>query len=237
MINDAVRQLLTAYLQGEFADTPELLDVVIPDYPPFAKRFIRDNGIWARTLKRDDVHLVTDRIDAVVPEGVRTVDGTVHAADVIVYGTGFQASDFLTPMKVVGRGGVELHERWGGDARAHLGITLPGYPNLFLMYGPNTNIVVNGSITYFSECEAHYIVACVRHLLATGARALAPTAEAHDAYNAKVDAENLRRAWGVSSVKSWYKNATGRSAQNWPFSLLDYWRQTRDVDISQYEVF
>jgi 4-hydroxyacetophenone monooxygenase len=237
VMNDAIRQLLTAYLQGEFADAPELLDAVVPDYPPFAKRFIRDNGIWARTLKRDDVHLVTDRIEAIVPEGVRMVDGTVHEADVIVYGTGFQASDFLTPMKVVGRGGVDLHERWGGDARAHLGITLPGYPNLFLLYGPNTNIVVNGSITYFSECEAHYIVACVRHLLATGARALAPTAEAHDAYNAKVDAENLRRAWGVSSVNSWYKNATGRSAQNWPFSLLDYWRQTRDVDISQYEVF
>ena len=80
-------------------------------------------------------------------------------------------------------------------------------------------------------------MACVSHLLATGARALEPTAEAHDAYNAEVDAENLRMAWGVSSVNSWYKNATGRSAQNWPFSLLDYWRQTRDVDISQYEVF
>ena len=119
---------MTAYLQGEFADAPELLAAVMPDYPPFAKRFIRDNGIWARTLKRDDVHLVTDRIEAIVPEGVRTVDGTLHEADVIIYGTGFQASDFLTPMKVVGRGGVDLHERWGGDARAYLGITLPGLP-------------------------------------------------------------------------------------------------------------
>ena len=115
--------------------------------------------MWAATLLRDDVHLVTERIDAVVtPTACATVDGTVHEADVIIYGTGFQASDFLMPMKVVGRGGVELHERWGGDARAYLGITLPGFPNLFLLYGPNTNIVVNGSITYFSECEVHYIV-------------------------------------------------------------------------------
>jgi 4-hydroxyacetophenone monooxygenase len=236
IVNEGLRQLLVAYLQGEFAADPELAAAVTPDYPPFAKRFIRDNGIWARTLLRDDVHLVTDGIDAVVADGVRTVDGTVHEADVIIYGTGFQASDFLTPMKVVGQGGVELHERWGGDARAHLGITLPGYPNLFLLYGPNTNIVVNGSITYFSECEVHYIVACVRHLLATGARALQPTPEAHDAYNERVDAENRRMAWGASTVNSWYKNATGRSAQNWPFSLLDYWRQTRDLDVSQYEV-
>jgi 4-hydroxyacetophenone monooxygenase len=236
VVNDGVRQLLVAYLQGEFAAAPELVDKVTPDYPPFAKRFIRDNGIWARTLTRDDVHLVTDGIDAVVAEGVRTVDGTVHEADVIIYGTGFQASDFLMPMKVVGRGGVELHERWGGDARAHLGVTLPDFPNLFLMYGPNTNIVVNGSITYFSECEVTYVLACLRHLLATGARALVPTSEAHDAYNERVDAENRRMAWGVSSVNSWYKNATGRSAQNWPFSLLDYWRQTRDVDVDQYEV-
>jgi 4-hydroxyacetophenone monooxygenase len=139
-------------------------------------------------------------------------------------------------MKVVGRGGVELHERWGGDARAHLGITLPGFPSLFLLYGPNTNIVVNGSITYFSECEVHYVLACIRELLARGARALEPTTAAHDASNARVDAENLKMAWGVSSVSTWYKNATGRTAQNWPFSLLEYWQLTRDVDLSQYEL-
>jgi 4-hydroxyacetophenone monooxygenase len=236
MINEFVRQMLAGYLDAEFADRPDLLEQVRPDYPPFAKRFIRDNGIWARTLKRDDVRLVTTGIAEIVPEGVRTVDGVVHEVDVLIYGTGFQASDFLMPMKVVGRGGIELHERWGGDARAHLGVTLPGFPSLFLLYGPNTNIVVNGSITYFSECEVHYVVACLREVLARGARALEPTTAAHDAYNARVDAENLKMAWGVSSVSTWYKNATGRTAQNWPFSLLEYWQLTRDVDLSQYEL-
>jgi 4-hydroxyacetophenone monooxygenase len=160
----------------------------------------------------------------------------VHEVDVIIYGTGFTASEFLMPMKVVGRGGADLHERWGGDARAHLGVTLPGFPNLFLLYGPNTNIVVNGSITYFSECGVHYLTECVRHLLATGSRALEPTEEAHAASNARIDAENLRRAWGVATVNSWYRNATGRTAQNWPFSLLDYWQRTRTVDLTEYEV-
>jgi len=235
-VNDLVRQLLTDYLEAEFAEAPELLQRIVPDYPPFAKRFIRDNGIWARTLQRDDVHLVTDRIEEITAKGVRTVDGVEHQVDAIVYGTGFTASDFLMPMRVVGRDGVDLHERWGGDARAHLGITLPGFPNLFLLYGPNTNIVVNGSITYFSECEVRYVVACIRRLLDTGARALEVRGEAHDASNARVDAANLRMAWGVSTVNTWYRNVTGRTAQNWPFTLLDYWQRTREPDPTEYDL-
>ncbi|MDQ6695936.1 MAG: FAD-dependent oxidoreductase [Actinomycetota bacterium] len=234
--NEFVRQLLIEYAQTEFADAPELLAHVIPDYPPFAKRFIRDNGIWAQTLKREDVELCTDPITEITADGVRTADGTLHEADVIIYGTGFQASDFLTPMRVVGRGGTDLHQRWGGDARAYLGITLPRFPNFFMLYGPNTNIVVNGSITFFSECEVHYIVDCVRSLLERDARALEPRDDVYDAYNTRVDAENLRMAWGVSSVNSWYTNATGRSAQNWPFSLLEYWQNTRAVDVDDYDM-
>jgi 4-hydroxyacetophenone monooxygenase len=234
--NDTLRELLTAYLHGEFADRQDLVDKVIPHYPPFSKRFIRDDGRWARTLRRDDVDLVTEPIAEVTAAGVRTADGVVHEADVLIYGTGFAASDFLTPMKVVGRGGRDLHEVWNGDARAYLGITLPGFPSFFLLYGPNTNIVVNGSIVYFSECEVTYLVACIREMLAGGIRAIDPESAVHDAYNARVDAENLKMAWGVSSVNSWYKNRTGRTAQNWPFSLLEYWQQTRTVDLDDYEL-
>ena len=235
-VNDFVRQVLTDYLANEFADRPDLFAKVVPDYPPFAKRFIRDNGVWAKTVKRDDVDLVTDPIREITAEGVVTVDGTLHETDVVIYGTGFQASEFLTPMKVVGRGGADLHQRWSGDARAYLGVTLPGFPNLFLLYGPNTNIVVNGSITYFSECEVRYVLECIRTLLERGARSMEPTQAAHDAYNERIDAENARLAWGASSVNSWYKNATGRTAQNWPFSLLEYWQQTRHVDLHDYDV-
>ncbi len=195
--NDFMRQFLTDYLTKQFDGHPELLAQVIPDYAPFSKRFILDNGVWARTLTRENVHLVTDSIAEITPEGVRTTDGTVHHADVIIYGTGFKASDFLTPMKVTGRGGTDLHQHWGGDARAYLGITLPGFPNFFMLYGPNTNIVVNGSIIYFSECEVHYVAGCIRRMLETGVRAIDPKPEVHDAYNERVDAENLRMAWGV----------------------------------------
>lgn len=234
--NDGLRELLTAYLQGEFADRPDLADQVVPAYPPFAKRFIRDDGRWARTLKRDNVDLVTDAIAEVTPTGVRTADGVVHDADVLIFGTGFAASDFLTPMKVTGRGGRDLHETWDGDARAYLGVTLPGFPSLYLLYGPNTNIVVNGSIVFFSECEVTHLLGCIREVLSRGARAIDARPEVHDAYNARVDAENLKMAWGVSSVNSWYKNRTGRTAQNWPFSLLAYWQQTRNIDLDDYEL-
>ncbi len=232
--DELIRQLFAQHLQAELADRPDLLDAVMPDYPPFSKRFIRDDGAWARTIVRDDVDLVTTTIAEITPEGVRTEDGVLHEADVLIYGTGFTASDFLMPMRIVGRDGVELHDRWKGDARAYLGITLPGYPNLFLLYGPNTNIVVNGSITYFSECEVHHVVGCIEALLRAGANALEPTQEAHDAYNEEVDAENLRMAWGVSSVSTWYKNATGRTAQNWPFSLREYWERTRVPDLDDF---
>jgi len=235
-VNDFVRLMLTAYVEEEFADRPDLAAAVLPTYPPGAKRTIRDNGVWAATLKRENVRLVTTPIDRITATGVTTTDGEEHPADVVVYGTGFQASQFLTPMRVTGRGGLDLHEHWRGDARAYLGVTIPGFPNLFCLYGPNTNIVVNGSIIYFSECGVRYVLACVEHLLRSGGRALDVKPDVHAAFNEAVDAENRRMAWGASPVRSWYKNARGRVSQNWPFTLLEYWRRTRQIDPADYDV-
>jgi 4-hydroxyacetophenone monooxygenase len=235
-LNDALRVLLTEAIEAQYDDRPDLLPKVVPTYPPAAKRIIVDNGVWAQTLKRPDVTLTTDAIDRITPEGIVTEDGRLHPADVIIYGTGFQPSRFLTPMKVVGRGGVDLHHRWDGDARAYLGITVPGFPNFFLLYGPNTNIVVNGSIIWFSECEVRYVMDHLRTVLAGGHRALDVKPEVHDRYNRQVDAENLRMVWGVADVNSWYRNAKGRVAQNWPFPLVDYWERTRAIDPGDYDV-
>jgi len=233
MMNEFVRQMLTSHLEAEFTD-PELRAKMIPPYPPLAKRVVRDNGSWARALQRDNVTVDTTGIEAITPTGVRTVDGAEHELDVLIYGTGFTASQFLTPMKVVGNGGVDLHERWGGDARAYLGLTVPEFPNLFLLYGPNTNIVINGSIIYFSECEVHYVTEAVRLLLETGKRSMDCRVDVHDAYNERIDAANRQMVWGAAEVNSWYRNAKGRVAQNWPFSLLEYWQQTRTVDPEDY---
>lgn len=233
-ISEFTRQILTEFMSAHFADRPDLLAQVIPSYPPGAKRMVRDNGIWAATLKRDHVHLVGDRIAAITPTGVRMVDGSEFEVDVLIYGTGYQASEFLTPMKVTGVDGVDLHDMWKGDARAYLGVTIPGFPNLWCLYGPNTNIVINGSIIYFSECGVRYILGLVKEILSSGVKALDVKRDVHDAFNEAVDAENKRMAWGWSDVNSWYKNRHGRVAQNWPFTLLEYWQRTLAPSADDY---
>ena len=232
--NRQLRDLLAGSLQHQLKGRPDLIEKTLPNFPPASKRIVVDNGSWPNTLMREHVHLITEPISQVTPRGILTEDGEEHALDVLVYGTGFQASKFLTPVKVVGRGGVDMHEQWGGDARAYLGITMPNFPNFFFLYGPNTNIVVNGSIVYFSECEVQYVLECLRFLLESGQRALDCREDVHDAYNERIDAGNLKRAWGVSSVPSWYKSDSGRVAQNWPFTLLEYWQQTKKVDPADY---
>ncbi len=233
-VNAEMRELLVMWLQVMTANEPGLFDKVLPDYPPFSKRFVVDDGALLMTYQQPHVRLETTGIERIEAGGVRTTDGLLHEVDVIVYGTGFTASDFLMPMEVVGRRGESLHDRWKGDARAYLGVTIPGFPNLFCLYGPNTNIVVNGSIIYYSECEVHYAVECIRLLLESGSGSLDCRVDVHDAYNERIDAANALRTWGFSKVRSWYKNSTGRTAQNWPFSVLEFYEQTRHPDPDDY---
>jgi 4-hydroxyacetophenone monooxygenase len=233
--NEHLRMLLGMYIGLCFGDRPDLLAAVMPDYPPAAKRIIRDNGIWATTLKRDNVQLVTNSISRISTAGLQMEDGSNLDVDVIIYATGFQASRFLTPMTVSGRCGIDLHEQWDGNARAYLGVVSPNFPNFFMLYGPNTNIVVNGSIIYFSECEVHYVMQCLRYILTKQARAIDCRSDVHDRYNERIDEGNRLMAWGASSVNSWYKSESGRVAQNWPFSLLEFWQQTREINEADYE--
>jgi 4-hydroxyacetophenone monooxygenase len=236
-LNDRIRATLTEAIHAQLTDAPELRDQVVPRYPVGGKRVLRDDGTWLRALKRDNVRLVTEPLREITATGLATADGTEYGADVLVYGTGFQASNFLTPMKVVGRGGVDLHTRWDGDARAYLGMTVPGFPNLFCLYGPNTNIGgQGGSIIFFSECEVTYVLDAVRHLLATGHRTMDVRPDVHDAYNAWVDEGNANRAWGWTSVTTWFQNEKGRSASQWPFPAQEFWRRTHRVDPADYDI-
>lgn len=228
--NLMLREMAAQALAAQVADRPDLVDKVIPQYPVGGKRAVLDNGVWLGALKRPNVELITDRIERITPKGVVTADGAEHEVDVLIYGTGFKASSFLSSLKVKGRGGQDLHETWAGDARAYLGITTPGFPNFFIIYGPNTNIVVNGSIIFFSECAVRYIVGCLKLLAETGARAMEPKREVHDDFNRRVDEANQGWAWGSPHVTSWYKNELGRVSQNWPFGLIDYWRATLAPD-------
>jgi 4-hydroxyacetophenone monooxygenase len=233
-LNDQFRGLLVENLEAHLGDRPELLEMCTPDYPPGAKRALIDDGAWLQALKRPNVELNVDPIAAITPTGLRTESGAEHEFDVLIYATGFQASSFLHPMKIYGKGGVELHEQWADEPRAYKGITVPGFPNLFCCYGPNTNIVVNGSIVFFSECEVRYILGCLALLMHENHAALDVKRSVHDAYNEMIDKGNRSMAWGQSNVNTWYKNANGRITQNWPFTLLRFWQETRAPERSDF---
>ena len=225
-VNAALREMLVMKIAEQLPDDPGLLENVVPQYPFGGKRSVRDNGVWIDALKRDNVDLITAGIDKITPAGVVTADGAEHPADILIYGTGFKASQFLSTYKIIGRAGESLHDHWAGDARAYLGMTVPGFPNFFMIYGPNTNIVVNGSIIFFSECSVRYIVGALELLADQNLATLEVKPTVHDDFNTRVDAANLQMAWGAPQSHSWYKNALGRVSQNWPFLLVDYWEAT-----------
>ncbi len=233
--NDFVRSMLLDVLRAQVEDDA-LFEQMVPHFPPFAKRALRDDGRWAAALGRSDVDLVTTPIAAITPHGVRTADGEEHPADVLIYGTGFSASAFVAPMRVFGRGGVELNEEWAGDARAYLGMTVPGFPNFFLLYGPNTNLVINGSILIMVECQVRYAVEAIGRLLSGGYRTMSCRRDVHERYGREMEEGNARMVWGVADVPTWYRNAHGRVTQNWPFDLHTYWDRTREPDLADYEL-
>ena len=235
-MNDFMREYFTQYMAEQIGDDPALLAKVVPTYPPFIKRMLQDNGTWLATLKRDNVDLVTEPIAAITPHGVRGADGVEHAVDVIIYATGFHANRFLWPMEIVGRDGVSLRERWGEEPRAYLGITVPGYPNLFCLYGPGTNLAHAGSIIFHSECQVRYVMACLAALLGGGFAAMDCHRDVHDAYAARFDARHAAMVWSHSGASSWYKNADGRILTTSPWRLVDYWGWTREPNLADFEL-
>ena len=180
-LNDISRQIFTAWLEQQVEDAA-LLEKVIPDYPTFGKRLLQDNGTWLRTLQRDDVDLIRDTIDHIDADGVTTVDGVHRPADVLVWATGFRVSEMLWPMRIVGADGRTIDEVWDGKPSAYLGITVSGFPNFFVMYGPGTNMVHGGSVINMSECQITYIMGCLDRLAAGPARTMDVRPEVQDDY-------------------------------------------------------
>jgi 4-hydroxyacetophenone monooxygenase len=233
--NEEVRVLLTRYIESQIADAPQLRDIAIPTYPVGAKRLLRDDGTYIAALARDNVTVVTDPITTITESGVETVTGH-HEVDVICCATGFRASEFLVPMSIVGREGRELHDSWDGDARAYLGMTVPGFPNFFLVYGPNTNLAVHGNLVFFFEREVSYILEAIRLILEKDVCAIDVREDVYEQYTREVNDANEKTAWGWSGVSTWYRNARGRSTQNWPYTVTEFWKRTSSVDEDDYEV-
>jgi cation diffusion facilitator CzcD-associated flavoprotein CzcO len=212
---------------------PALREQCTPDYVMGCKRILFSND-WYPTLARPDVDLVTDAIERIVPGGVVTAGGNLRQADVIIYGTGFQTLDFLAPMSVTGRDGRELHETWRNGAEAYLGITVAGYPNFFMLYGPNTNLGGN-SIIYMLEGQIGYVLGAIKALEREGLDWLDVRPEVQQAFTAWVDSASHSSVW-ESGCHSWYTTASGRNTNNWPDLTFRYRQRVRRFDLAGYRV-
>ncbi len=218
------------HMKKQTKSKPGLFEKVWPDYQIGCKRVLfADNYLPA--LTQPNVDLVTEKISEINDGGVVTADGVEHPADVIIWGTGFKVQEFLAPMAIKGAGGRDLHDEWRTGAHAYFGLAVPNFPNLLIMYGPNTN-TGGGSIIYFLETQARYIGDFVDRLALTG-HSMAVRADVEQAYDERVQEELSGSVW--SRCSSWYRQADGRVTANWPWLGFQYRKQTK-FDPADYEV-
>ena len=226
----AIRGLATVQRFAQLRGDRRLIAATRPTSEPGCKRLCITSE-WYPTMRRPDVDLVTDPIAGVVPQGLMTESGTLYPADTIIYGTGFRATELLAPLTLTGRGGVTLEEAWADGAEAYLGMTIPAFPNLFLVYGPNTNHGT-GSVIATHEAQMAYLRDALR-LLRGGAEVLEVRREAHARFQAEMAQRTARTVW-ASGCSNWYVNAAGRVTNNWPGYNDEYRRRVARLEPSDY---
>ncbi|MGV0768683.1 flavin-containing monooxygenase [Mycobacterium syngnathidarum] len=222
-INAIARIMFTDWITTQVGDDPELLAKVLPDYPATGKRTLQDNGSWLGTLKRDNVDLIRTPIERITPTGVVTADGETYDSDIIVYATGFRATDVLFPMTITGRDGIDLRDAWGQRPYAYRGITVPGFPNFFMTYGPGTHLAHGGSLILNSELQMRYINQCLEHLITQGLQAMEPLPEPTQEWHRRSQEAIRQTVWAQPSIKhSYFKNADGEIHTVSPWRLSEY---------------
>jgi cation diffusion facilitator CzcD-associated flavoprotein CzcO len=187
---------------------------------------------WYPTLAKDNVELVSERIAQVTPDGLRTEDGAERAADVLVLATGFSSHGFVAPMQVFGQGGRALADEWKPAPRAYLGMSVPGFPNLFLLYGPNTN-GGTGSVIYTIEAGMSHVIAALNELARTGARKIEVRREVAESFDRELRAALRNTVWHTGCT-NWYVDANGNDPSQWPWLWSSYRRRTARIDPSAY---
>jgi cation diffusion facilitator CzcD-associated flavoprotein CzcO len=218
-----------AFMRSQLKD-PAVRAKAWPDYTFGCKRILFSSH-YLPALQRANVELVTDAITRFTPTGIVTAGGAEHELDCVIWATGFKTTDFMFPMRVTGSNGVDLHEYWSGGAHAHLGMCVPGFPNMFVMYGPNTN-TSGGSIIVYLEAQAAYIRQALQQLRARAAAAIEVRTEVEAASDRALQARFAGTAW--TQCDSWYRDENGRIVTNWPGYMREYLEQTRQLDAGEY---
>ncbi|WP_072388241.1 NAD(P)/FAD-dependent oxidoreductase [Hyphomicrobium sp. CS1BSMeth3] len=234
--NDRHRQQMTEYLLNELEGRPDLIAKSLPDYPPYGKRILVDND-WYKSLRRDNVELIDTSLKAIEESDVIDDSGGRHTLDVLVLATGFEAQRLLSPMEIRGRHGSTIRDVWGEDnPTAYLGMTVPGFPNFFCLYGPNTNLGHGGSAIFQAECQARYIASCLVEMIDGDIDGIDVRDEVHADYNRRLDAEHDKLVWTHPGMRNWYRNSAGRVFSVMPWRHVDYWHMTRTPDLLEYHL-
>lgn len=232
-VNDNHREYFTAYLMEQLKDRPDLLKKTLPNYPPFGKRILLDNG-WYAAIQNPHVNLVTEAVALVTPRGVKMNDGAEVEADVIVFCTGFKAQNFAETVDFRGASGAALSEVWqGDDCRAFLGIATPDFPNLFFLYGPNTN-PIGGSYINIAECQIRYIIDLLSRMTQGKVGSIEVKEKVHSDYNKQVDAIHANMVWTHPGMRTYYRNSQGRVVTNIPWRIVEYWEKTKEANLDDY---
>jgi cation diffusion facilitator CzcD-associated flavoprotein CzcO len=220
-----------SYMQSQIVD-PALQAKLIPDYPPGCKRVLISND-YLPALQRPDVEVVTEGIDHVTKDAIVTRDGRATRVDAIVLATGFEATHFLAPLVVEGAGGARLEEEWRDGAHAYLGMTVSGFPNFFMLYGPNTNLGHN-SIIFMVECQARYVASLVERLARDQVQSVSVRRDRMNAFNAAVQTELSDTVWNAGCT-NWYTTEDGKQTNNWPHFTVQYWWRTLRPRLDDFE--
>lgn len=234
--NDHHRRMFTDYVKAELGERQDLLEKVLPDFPPFGKRMLLDNG-WYRSVARPDVTLVDQRLTGIEGGTLTAADGSRHQADVLILATGFKAAEILGSLPVIGRGGQSLREHWNGDdAQAYLGTVVAGFPNFFTLLGPNVGLGHGGSIISSIENQMDYVMSVLELMLSGDLAAVEVKPAVYENYARRVDEAHSRMVWTHPGMENWYRNSRGRVVAITPWRNDDFWRMTRRADLSDYEL-
>ncbi len=239
-MSDQLRADLTAYIRAQTGGDEELIAKLVPDYAPFSRRPVVDNN-WYKTLTRDNVELVTDPIVEFTPDGIRTEDGTEHPVDIVVTATGFEVMKYLWPADYVGTGGLSIHDFWSTDGpRAYLSMTVPHFPNMFMLYGPNSQPLSGGTgLPIWYVIWSAYAATCITRALQEGKTRVEVKAEAFERYNKALDEEAssllLMQDEGAPD-KNYYINEHGRMQVNAPWYGPEFHRLCTVVNWDDLEL-
>jgi len=229
----AFTRLSTMHMESQVAD-PEMRRKLTPDYPIGCKRVLFADDYYP-ALQLPNVTLDTAAIERITPQGIRTSDAVDHPLDVLIFATGFETTDWHWSLDVIGRDGVRLSDVWKDGPEAYLGLTVSGFPNLFMQYGPNTNLGHN-SITFMLERQSEYIVQALLEIERRGLCAMEPAREVQDRFNREQQEALAHTTWADPRGHNWYVNAAGRNTQNWHSHTRDYAAATKNVNFEDYVV-